>query len=240
MIELGNTLRAAREAKGYTASQVAEMTRLTVQVIEALEAEDFKTIVAPIYGRGFVKLYCEAVGIEDVKSMTDTFTALYNHSREQRAQEPVRPERRAPKSADLGDLLPGLTPDAAPAKTAVPPAAPANPTPARAAVPPAARANPAPTARATTRPVKPPTVPFWQKLPLRLILVGAVVLLILVVFVYSIVAAVKACRSVGGDSAEIAEKAPVQQEARATPAAAEEDAAKPPRTPQKIPDLYID
>lgn len=64
MIEFGKTLREAREAKGYSVSQIAEMTRLMHQTIEDLEAENFTKIPAPIYGRGFVKLYCEALGID--------------------------------------------------------------------------------------------------------------------------------------------------------------------------------
>ena len=64
MIEFGKTLRAHREAKGLTTSEVAQKTHILVQQVEALEKEDFSKIAAPIYGRGFVKLYCEAVGIE--------------------------------------------------------------------------------------------------------------------------------------------------------------------------------
>ena len=68
MIEFGKTLRAAREAKGYTVSQLAEATRLMHQVVEDLENENFTRIPAPIYGRGFVKLYCEAVGLDSAES----------------------------------------------------------------------------------------------------------------------------------------------------------------------------
>ena len=89
MIELGRTLKAAREAKGLTASQVADVTHMLVQVVEGLEKEDFSRIVAPIYGRGFVKLYCEAVGLEP-KPLVDAFMELYNGGR--------RPADRAPSA----------------------------------------------------------------------------------------------------------------------------------------------
>ena len=74
MIEFGKTLRTAREAKGLTTAQVAEATHMMPQVVEGLEKEDFSRIVAPIYGRGFVRLYCEAVGI-DSQPLLDTFMA---------------------------------------------------------------------------------------------------------------------------------------------------------------------
>lgn len=80
MIEFGKTLRSAREAKGLTPSQLAEQTHLTPSTIDDLENENFERIAAPIYGRGFVKLYCEAVGI-DSKPMVEEFMAIYNGER---------------------------------------------------------------------------------------------------------------------------------------------------------------
>lgn len=81
MIEFGKTLRAHREAKGLTTSEVAQKTHILVQQVEALEKEDFSKIAAPIYGRGFVKLYCEAVGIPDYKPLVDEFMDIYSGNR---------------------------------------------------------------------------------------------------------------------------------------------------------------
>ena len=81
MIEFGTTLRLAREAKGYSQAQVAEMTRMAPSTVIDLENENFERIAAPIYGRGFVKLYCEAVGI-DPKPLIDEFMAIYNGERD--------------------------------------------------------------------------------------------------------------------------------------------------------------
>lgn len=81
MIEFGNALRSAREAKGYTIRQLAEATNLPPKQVEELEAENFSRIVAPIYGRGFVRLYCEAVGLE-VQPMIDEFMEIYNGNRD--------------------------------------------------------------------------------------------------------------------------------------------------------------
>ena len=52
MIEFGKTLRVARETKGYTVSQLAEMTHLKSSVVEGLENEDFRCVISAI---------CEAV-----------------------------------------------------------------------------------------------------------------------------------------------------------------------------------
>ena len=75
-MSFGETLRAAREAKGLTTSQLAAATHILVQVIDGLEQENFKRIPAAIYGRGFVKLYCEEVGL-DPKPLQDEFLNLY-------------------------------------------------------------------------------------------------------------------------------------------------------------------
>lgn len=64
MSSLGHTLRQAREAKGLTQSQVASQTRILVQIVNDIENEDFHRIAAPIYGRGFVRLYAECVDLE--------------------------------------------------------------------------------------------------------------------------------------------------------------------------------
>lgn len=80
MIEFGKTLREAREAKGYSISQIAEITHMLPSIVQNLEDEDFSKIVAPIYGRGFVKLYCETVGIE-AKPLVNEFMDIYNGNR---------------------------------------------------------------------------------------------------------------------------------------------------------------
>lgn len=61
---LGETLRNARMARKETASQVAAATRMKVQIVEALEKEDFTQIPAPIYAKGFIKLYADHIGLE--------------------------------------------------------------------------------------------------------------------------------------------------------------------------------
>jgi hypothetical protein len=45
-------------------SQVAQTTRMKVQIVEAIEREDFGKMAAPIYGKGFIKLYAELMGLD--------------------------------------------------------------------------------------------------------------------------------------------------------------------------------
>lgn len=97
MIEFGKTLRAAREAKGFTIAQVAETTHLAPSAVEDLEREDFSRIAAPIYGRGFVKLYCEAVGLEP-KPMIAEFMEIFNGNHDISIKE--RPVQAPPEKAE--------------------------------------------------------------------------------------------------------------------------------------------
>jgi len=109
MIEFGKTLRAARESKGLTPGQIAEKTHMMVQMVEGLEKEDFSKIVAPIYGRGFVKLYCEAVGLEP-KPLVDAFMEIYSGNRGASA---AKPEPATPPQS----LVKPIAPEPPPAMT---------------------------------------------------------------------------------------------------------------------------
>ena len=147
----GQTLRAAREAKGLSASELAANTHLLVQIVEGLENEDFRRIPAPIYGRGFVKLYCEAVGL-DPKPMQAEFMSLYTLKKDapEKKAPPPRPEPAAPPPAPVPEA------EAEPEPVAPPPPAPtpepeAEPEPV--APPPPA---PAPEPEAEPEPVAPP------------------------------------------------------------------------------------
>ena len=80
MSSLGQTLRQAREAKGLTQSQVAAQTRILIQIIDDIENEDFHRIAAPIYGRGFVRLYAECVDL-DPQPLIREFMDIYEGRR---------------------------------------------------------------------------------------------------------------------------------------------------------------
>lgn len=88
MIEFGKTLKDAREAAGLSIQQIAERTHMMSAMIEDLENERFNRIVAPIYGRGFVKLYCETVGL-DPKPLVAEFMEIFTGTRSPTIRERV-------------------------------------------------------------------------------------------------------------------------------------------------------
>ena len=109
----GQTLREAREAKGYTVAQLAEMTHIMPHTIEGFEAENFKAIAAPIYGRGFVKLCCQALGL-DPKPMIDEFMSLYNGKK---TTSPLTPSFAAQSPVNQAAPQPEPTPSVPVAET---------------------------------------------------------------------------------------------------------------------------
>ncbi|MEI8138646.1 MAG: helix-turn-helix transcriptional regulator [bacterium] len=60
----GAALRAAREKKRLNIADVVEATRIKTHIVQALENDDYSVIAAPLYGKGFIKLYAEYVGLD--------------------------------------------------------------------------------------------------------------------------------------------------------------------------------
>ena len=151
-MSLGQTLRSAREAKGMTTSELAEKTHLLVQIVEGLENEDFRRIPAPIYGRGFIKLYCEQVGIDDPKPLQAEFMALYGKPRNEVAAKEMRQATPPPPPPPPPQPPVVEAPPPPPPPTPVVEAPPPPPTPVVEAAPPPTTPQPV-----VETPPQPPT-----------------------------------------------------------------------------------
>ncbi|MCO5200937.1 MAG: helix-turn-helix domain-containing protein, partial [Chloroflexi bacterium] len=64
MAGIGETLRLTREHRGLSIEQVAQDTRISVRFLEALEAEQFDELPAPVYVRGFLRSYANYLKID--------------------------------------------------------------------------------------------------------------------------------------------------------------------------------
>lgn len=60
---LGSVLRAAREARGLSLSEVAMALKLSVRQLEAIEQESFADLPGPAFVKGFVRNYGRHVGV---------------------------------------------------------------------------------------------------------------------------------------------------------------------------------
>ena len=60
----GNELKHARLALGLSRAQVFDKTRIPLEYLDALEGGALDALPGAIYTLGFVKSYCEAVGLD--------------------------------------------------------------------------------------------------------------------------------------------------------------------------------
>lgn len=61
---LGGLLREHRLQSGFTLEQAAEETRINYGYLDAIEADRFDVLPAPVYVRGFVRLYARFLGVD--------------------------------------------------------------------------------------------------------------------------------------------------------------------------------
>lgn len=67
---VGQTLRAAREAKGMSLDDAAMRLRLMHRQVEAMEADDFESLGQPVFARGFVRNYARLLGVAPESLLT--------------------------------------------------------------------------------------------------------------------------------------------------------------------------
>jgi len=64
MAALGEEFRSAREARGLTLSDVAEQIHIRSVYLNAIENDDWSSIGAPVYVRGFIRTYARFLGLD--------------------------------------------------------------------------------------------------------------------------------------------------------------------------------
>lgn len=92
MPTLGQVFTEARQRKKVTASQAASATRMKVQHIEAMERDDFSRMAAPMYAKGFIKIYAEYLGLDPAP-----FIAEYMELHAPRERPPLLVEETKPE-----------------------------------------------------------------------------------------------------------------------------------------------
>src|SRR6266436_6515141 len=67
----GTTLREAREQRGVSLRQIANATKISVSVLDALERNDISRLPGGIFGRAFVRAYAVEVGLDPEQTIHD-------------------------------------------------------------------------------------------------------------------------------------------------------------------------
>jgi cytoskeleton protein RodZ len=78
--DFGSRLREARERRGITLRQIANATKISVGVLEALERNDISRLPGGIFGRAFVRSYAAEVGLDPETTIRDFMATFPNDS----------------------------------------------------------------------------------------------------------------------------------------------------------------
>lgn len=76
----GARLRDARERRGVSLRQIANATKISVGVLEALERNDISRLPGGIFGRAFVRSYAIEVGLDPEATIRDFIAQFPNDS----------------------------------------------------------------------------------------------------------------------------------------------------------------
>lgn len=93
MASLGSYLRESRERRGLSVEEIARATRVAGQYLEAIEADDFRALPAPVFAKGFIRAYCQTLGLDADEVLT--------RYREQTGEPTHRPDRAVMRELDL-------------------------------------------------------------------------------------------------------------------------------------------
>lgn len=63
MAAVGAFLRELRVKRGLSLDELSRVTRVARPYLEALENDTFSSLPAPVFTRGFIRAYCQAVGV---------------------------------------------------------------------------------------------------------------------------------------------------------------------------------
>jgi len=136
-LSVGKFLQQERERKGLSLEAVSQATRISPRNLEAIENDDFASLPAPIFIRGFLKTYASFIGLEPYKvvALYETQTGIIGPSAPKSAPKGFAPEKRPfpkiwlPAIALLIVLIGGgiywfLSPPKAPPSPSLPPPPP--------------------------------------------------------------------------------------------------------------------
>ena len=76
--DFGGTLRAARERRGLSLRQIANVTKISMMTLEALERNDIPRLPGGIFSRAFVRSYALEVGL-DPEATIQEFMGQFPH-----------------------------------------------------------------------------------------------------------------------------------------------------------------
>lgn len=86
---IGQKLETARQAKGVSVSEAGQATKILSKFIEAMEADDFSVLSAPVYAKSFIKMYAKYLGLDEMP-LVEEYVAQHAPKAQRQLTEDVR------------------------------------------------------------------------------------------------------------------------------------------------------
>lgn len=86
---IGQRLESARQSKGVSVSEAGRATKILGKFIEAMEADDFGALSAPVYAKSFIKMYAKYLGL-DAAPLVEEYVAQHAPSNKPTLSDEVR------------------------------------------------------------------------------------------------------------------------------------------------------
>ena len=99
---IGQRLKAEREEQRLTLEKVFEATRIRVQYLQALEADDLSVMPSPVQARGYLRNYAEYLGFEVEQMLHE----LHEMNAQQPSGEVIGPADTSPTETQKVDVQP--------------------------------------------------------------------------------------------------------------------------------------
>jgi len=91
METLGGLFQQTRERQGLSLEQIASRTRIQQRHLQALEEEDFASLPAKVFAKGFVRSYARSLGLDEDEALQLFLTSSSNfYDRTQEEQQHVQ------------------------------------------------------------------------------------------------------------------------------------------------------
>jgi len=87
---IGQKLEAARQSKGVTISEAGQATKIMSKYIEAMEADNFGELAAPVYVKGFIRMYARYLGLDEVPLVNEYLTQYGPKNKKTQLADDVR------------------------------------------------------------------------------------------------------------------------------------------------------
>ena len=103
VISFGTWLRRQRELREISLREIADVTKISIRYLEALEQDRFDVLPAPVFAHGFLREYARYVGLDADEVVNSYLTAQKEAEPEEEADLAV--VRRRDKKRPTGALL---------------------------------------------------------------------------------------------------------------------------------------